>query len=163
MAAKRFSAFVLAWLAGATASVVVNAETGVSSVVEKFRVPGRTTWAVHVGAAVGDPLPATFGLQAGLSFLDVLRVQLGVGREDRAEAPGTVLGLGVRARLPEQRLSPVVGASWIVTGPLPHLFLSAGLEWRPWSRLEVGAGYARSFDVRIGGQPYLTASWNLSL
>jgi hypothetical protein len=134
-----------------------------SSVIERFRLPGRSLWAAHVGAAVGDPLPARFGAQVGLSYRDVVRFQLGIGRDEQREAAATVVGLGFRARLPEHLLSPVVGATWVAVGPERHLYLAAGLEWRPWRGLELGGGYARSFAATLGGQPYVTASWNVPL
>lgn len=146
------------------------AEAATSSIVEKFRRPGRAPLALHVGGAVNDPVPAIFGIQAAVSFFDWVRVQAGVGRSGglASEAAATTWGLGFRARLPEFTFSPVVGISWasVLEENAPayrHVYLAAGFEWRPWRDLEVGAGYTRSFDTRIGARPYFTAHWNVPL
>lgn len=168
---------VVAALASCLAASNVSAESN-GSIADKFRMPGRSPFALHVGAALNDPIPAVFGLQAAVSFHDWVRLQVGVGRFSSTyrmpdgttiNPTSTTWGVGIRGRLPQFTLSPVIGVSFasIHTEGFPsadrHVYLAAGFEWRPWSDLEVGAGYTRSFDPRIGGLPYVTTAWNVSL
>ena len=131
--------------------------------------------AVTVG--LNDPVPAVAGISVGYNVLDFLRLTAGVGRfNSDYEYNGITLktrsvtyGAGVRFLVPGWNLSPVVGVSWatIATEGFPnddhHVYAVGGLEWQTDFGLNIGAGYERSFDAKIGGLPYLNVGWYIGL
>jgi len=154
----------------------ITCGTGVSS--ESIQVPSqRTSHRAGIVMGLNDPVPAVVGLSLSYNLLDYLRLTAGIGRFNSdyqyngytLKTKSVTYGGGVRFLVPGWNLSPVGGLSWatIATEGFAnddhHLYAVAGLEWQSATGLNVSAGYEQSFDKQIGGLPYLTVGWYLSL
>jgi hypothetical protein len=134
----------------------------------------RTRRTAGILFGLNDPVPAVAGINIAFNFTDFFRLTAGVGRFNSDynwggyvfKTKSVTYGGGARLLVPGWNLSPIVGLSWatIATEGFQddhHLYAVAGAEWQLDLGLNIGAGYERSFDSKIGGLPYLNIGWFL--
>ncbi len=137
----------------------------------------RSVQRAGVTLGLNDPVPAVAGISVGYNVFDFMRLTAGVGRFNSdyqyngytLKTKSVTYGAGARFMMPGWNLTPVIGMSWatIATEGFPnddhHVYGVVGVEWQSDFGLNVGAGYERSSDSKIGGLPYVNVGWFVAL